>query len=159
MNEENRQTPGFEHLYYIEVEVDKVINCGKIPEGKYMTIPITGGWFEGERMKGSVLPMGADWNTMPSGLRSHVSTRYVLRTDDGTIISLFTDGRAYYSPAAIPGMMAGNPDHSKYYFRQHLMFRAGNDKYAWLNDRIAFAVIGMTMGSERRICYDAYMLS
>ena len=155
MKEMNSCPPKIEHIYYIEVEVEKPIKCGKLPEGKYMTIPITGGHFEGKKLKGTVMPVGADWNTISSG-RSHVSTRYVLKTDDGALISLFTDGYMRMTLKGGLSMAAGKPDPSKYYFRQHLVFKTGSEKYCWLNDRIAFAVIGMT--NDMKICYDAYIV-
>lgn len=152
---QNVYKPEYEHLYYIEVEVEKPIKCGKLPEGKFLTIPITGGRFEGDKLKGSIMKMGADWNTLNGG-KSHVSTRYVLKTDDGAFISLFTDGHMKMSLSGGLSMMSGKPDPSKYYFRQHLMFKTGAPQYSWLNDRLAFAVIGMA--SEMRICYDAYII-
>ena len=103
--------------------------------------------------------MGADWNVAKIGarLRSHVSTRYVLQTDDGAIISLFTDGRTYGGVAAMMKMMVTRKaDPEKLYFRQHLYFYTGDPRYTWLNHAVAFAVIGM--GPQFRVCYDAYML-
>jgi len=147
--------PEMEHLYYIEVEVEKPIRGGSLPEGRYMTIPITGGRFEGEKLRGTVLPVGADWNTLKSA-KSHVCTRYLLKTDDGALISLFTDGFMRMTLKGGFGMAAGKPEPSQYYFRQHLQFQTGAAGYTWLNDRTAFAVVGMT--KDMRICYDAYIL-
>lgn len=155
--------PEFEHLYYIEVDVGAPLHVGRVNGGKDMIIPITGGRFEGERMSGSVLPIGADWNTMRPlrpGVRSRVSTRYVLKTDDGAVISLFTEGRARFGAKmvldAIRKGRRRDPDATAYYFRQHLFFKTGDPRYAWLNTAVAFAVIGMN--KDRKICYDAYTL-
>ena len=42
------------------------------------------------------------------------------------------------------------------YYRQHLFFETGAEKYKWLNGITAFAVIGMKPTGE--ICYNAYMV-
>lgn len=149
--------PRLEHLYYIEVEVEKGHRIGRLPEGDASAVPIIGGRFEGGRMSGTVLSFGADWNSMRPGPKVRISTRYVLKTDDGAIISLNTDGRGVFGLKAMPGFMTGKPDPSAIYFRQHLIFRTGSAKYAWLNDALAFAVVGLD--AKRRVCYDAYMIA
>jgi Protein of unknown function (DUF3237) len=150
--------PEVEHLYYVEVDIETMLPVGKLPEGTYRIIPITGGRFQGERMKGTIRRIGADWNTTrgKGTVYSHVTTRYVLETDDGVTISLFTDGRARYGLDAMVGMIKRNPDPNKIYFRQHLFFRTGDERYAWLNDRICFAVV--CLNKNMKVCYDAYML-
>ncbi len=101
--------PEFEHLYYIEVEVEKAIKCGRLPEGKYNVIPIKGGSFKGDKLKGKVLHVGADWNTQrPPNF--HISTRYLLNTDDGALISQFTDGNAKITFRGGLSMALGKPD-------------------------------------------------
>lgn len=153
---ETPKAPTTRHLYYIEVEVEKGIPVGRIPEGSAGVVPILGGRFEGERMRGEILHLGADWNSARPGPSVRISTRYVLKTDDGAVISLFTDGRGVFGLKAIPGFLAGKPDPSAIYFRQHLVFRTGDQRYAWLNDAPAFAVVGLD--AKRRVCYDAYMI-
>ena len=50
-------------------------------------VPITGGTFEGPRLKGKVLP-GADWQIVrPDGVLE-LEARYALETDDGALISM-----------------------------------------------------------------------
>jgi hypothetical protein len=47
-------------------------------------------------------------------------------------------------------------DPALYYFRQHLFFETGAEKYQWLNGVVAFAVLACKPTGE--ICYNAYMV-
>lgn len=48
-----------------------------------LTYPITGGSFEGERMRGTVLPSGDDWTIKRSNGILELDMRVTLATDDG----------------------------------------------------------------------------
>lgn len=152
------EKPKLEHLYYIHVKVGEIMMAGNMAEGRHMVIPILEGRFEGDRVKGDVIHAGADWNYMKFGIPmvSHVSTRYVLHTDDGAYISLFTDG---YMNMGIPGMIAmlkNKPDPLKTYFKQHLHYHTGDERYTWMNRELFMAIISPT--PEQNICYDAYQV-
>ena len=150
--------PEVEHLYFIEVEVEQMLSVGRFSDGSHRIIPITGGRFDGEKMKGTVRPVGADWNVGRGMLTqySHVTTRYILVTDDGAVISLFTDGRSEFGIDAMIGIMSRKPDPEKVKFRQHLFFKTGDERYRWLNDKVCFAVV--CMNKDFKLCYDAYMV-
>ncbi len=149
--------PEFEFLYYIEVTCGAPITVGNSGTGVLNIIPITGGTFDGPRMRGSVLNMGADWNTTLSNGVGRVNTRYALKTDDNAVISLSTDGYFTFPVEEIKKLISNQPtDPEKYYFRQHLFFETSAEKYSWLNSIAAFAVIGLKSG--RVVCYDAYMI-
>ena len=156
---EEIKIPQAKHLYFIEVEVNQMLQIGKFADGAHRIIPITGGRFEGAAMKGEVLAAGADWNISRGSLKqfSHVTTRYILKTDDGAYISLFTDGCSEFGLGAMIGLMKRKPDPEKIHFRQHLIFRTSDERYSWLNDAVCFAVV--CMNKEYKLCYDAYMIS
>ena len=150
--------PKLKHLYYIHVKVGEIMMAGNMAEGRHMVIPILEGRFEGDRVKGNVSHVGADWNYMRFGIPmvSHVSTRYVLHTDDDAYISLFTDG---YMNMGIPGMITmlkNKPDPLKTYFKQHLHYHTGDERYTWMNKELFMAIISPT--PEQNICYDAYQV-
>ncbi len=75
----------------LRVEVGDPLPVGRVP-GRTAIIPITGGVFEGPRLRGRVLPGGADWNTRISPALSHVCARYWIRTDDGAVIGVRNEG-------------------------------------------------------------------
>ena len=82
-------------------------------------IPIVGGVFEGPSIKGTVLPDGADTQTITQG-RVELMAVYDIRTDDGVVIHVRNRG-----------IIAGS------YFRASPVFEAPADsRYSWLNDAI-----------------------
>jgi len=147
-----------EKLFYIEVTCGPEIPIGDVGKGELNIYPIVSGYLEGEKLRGEVVNFGADWNYMQhSNGIDIISTRYLLKTDDGAFISLTTSGICIESPEQIEMEMKGEfVDPTTYYFRQHLFFETGAEKYKWMNGMVAFAVIGFKTTGE--ICYDAYMV-
>jgi len=76
----------------LHVEVGEPKTVGNTGAGRLIIIPIIGGTFEGNVLRGKVLPGGADWNTQLDGGISHVHARYWLETDDGDIIAVDNEG-------------------------------------------------------------------
>lgn len=106
----------------LRVELGENLAVGHVPEGKLTIIPITGGTFEGPRLRGRVLAGGADWNTQVSDRVSHVCARYWIQTDDGTIISVHNEGML---------QIDGDPEG----FRTTPVFQCDlNSPYAFLTD-------------------------
>ncbi len=101
----------------------------RYPDGTRVVVHVTGGKFEGPRLKGSVLASGADWFLIRSdGKIGIIDVRIILKTDDGDHIYMTYTGRAKMGPSA-PHNLATTP-----------VFAASTKgKYAWLNDVQAFA--------------------
>lgn len=144
-----------EKLFYLEAKCAPIIEIGDVGRGILNIYPILGGYFEGEKLKGEVLNFGADWNYMDHQGVDIMDTRYLLKTDDGALISISTNGRYLNSKEQNQALDRGEfVDPNKYYFRQHLFFETGSEKYRWLNGAIVFAVMGIKETGE--ICYNAY---
>jgi len=153
--------PVFEFLYRIVVDCDPPIEVGRTAAGVKRVIPIIGGRFEGPLMRGTVLPVGADWNTAnleDQGKRT-VDTRYMLKTDDGAMISLSTLGFSRRTAEVMALRERGRPvDPSTYYFKQHLFFETAAEKYEWLNRSVAFGIVMSKFKGGPGVIYDAYIL-
>lgn len=146
-----------ERLFYLEAELHPDIHVGDVGRGSLTICPIKGGFFFGDKLKGEILDFGADWNLMYTNDLDVVDTRYLLRTYDGAIISLTTNGRCIESREQLALEEQGIfVDPETYYFRQHLFFETGSEKYHWLNGAIAFAILGCKPSGE--VCYNAYMV-
>ena len=52
-------------------------------EGRLGIVPVRGGTFEGERLRGRVLPHGADWVSWSASGAMRIDVRTALETDDG----------------------------------------------------------------------------
>lgn len=106
-------------------------NIGAGPYGTRVTFPITGGSFEGDRLRGQVLA-GDDWTIQrPDGVME-LDLRATLQTDDGALIHMTFEGIRDDGAPGAP------------YFRTLPRFETGEAKYAFLNRLLAVgtAVIG-----------------
>jgi hypothetical protein len=81
-----------EKLITLHVELGEIKAVGRVAGGKLAIIPIIGGTFVGERLRGRVCAGGADWSTAYSEKLVHVCARYWLETDDGAVISIENEG-------------------------------------------------------------------
>lgn len=124
--------------------------------GNRRIIPITGGHFEGERLKGEIKNNGADWQVVtPDGI-ALIETRYLLKTDDGALIYLRTDGYRHGRKDVLDRVAKGEDvDPASYYFRITMRFETSDAKYQWLNKTIG---IGTAMRLGKAVIYDAYTL-
>jgi hypothetical protein len=110
----------------LRVEISPPIQIGDSDNGDRQFIPITGGYFVGDDIRGTVLPGGADWQLLRAdGVRELVAI-YAIQTDDGTTIMV--DNRGILVPAETDG---GEP-----YVRSTPTFHAPVGKYEWLNEGI-----------------------
>jgi len=67
-------------------------DIGAGPHGTRVTFPIVGGSFEGDRLRGKVLPGGDDWMIKrPDGIID-LDLRVTLETDDGALIHMTFEG-------------------------------------------------------------------
>ena len=87
-----------EHMWDAKVKIGGTIGLGESKRGTRNIIPITGGTFQGSKIKGEVLPGGADWqNVRPDG-DVELYARYLLKTDDGHIIQVINQALIQNSP-------------------------------------------------------------
>ena len=98
---------------------------GSGPHGARVTFPITGGSFEGERLRGKVLPGGGDWVVKRADGVLELDLRITLETDDGALVHMTFEG---IRDDAAPG----GP-----YFRTLPRFETADAKYSFLNRLLA----------------------
>ena len=112
-------------LMTLRLNTAPIQDIGAAPHGRRVTFPITGGSFEGERLRGSVLPGGDDWTVKrPDGV-VELDLRVTLQTDDGARIHMTFEGiRDDEAP--------GRP-----YFRTVPRFETAEPKYSFLNRLLA----------------------
>src|SRR5262245_58606763 len=128
-------------LMMLQVKVATLQNLGAVPHGTRRTAPLSGGSFEGPRLRGSVVAGGsADWQVLrPDGVLE-MDLRVTLRTDDGALILMKSIGLRHGPPEVIAAIGRGETvDPATYYFRTTLRFETSHEKYAFLNRIIAVA--------------------
>jgi len=116
-----------EQLFEITAEVAPPIVIADTPDGTRAIFHVTGGKFEGPRLKGAVLASGGDWFLMRDGV-GLIDVRLVLATDDGENIYMTYTGRAKVTATGLTGIATAPT------------FAASTKgRYAWLNGVQAFA--------------------
>ena len=126
-----------ELAFEARVTVGTPFEVGDTPRGRRRVIPITGGTFEGPRIRGRVLEGGSDWQFVrPDGL-AELEARYVLEADDGTLITVFNRALRHGPEDVMTRMAAGEPvEPGSYYFRTSFIFDAPEGPHDWLNRSI-----------------------
>jgi len=128
-------------LMTMYVKVGPPLNIGTVPHGTRRTAPLTGGTFEGPRLRGTILPdSSADWQLLRSDGVLEMDLRFTLRTDDGALISMSALGLRHGPPEVIAAIGRGEAvDPSTYYFRTMPRFETAHPSYSFLNRLIAVA--------------------
>ena len=142
------------HLFEIEFEIGGIHTVGAAPTGHRVIADLGGGRFEGDRLRGRVLPSGGDWGLfMPDGTL-RVDGRCCFETDEGDLIYGIYKGRWKITPE----MMArlgdpGGVDPKAYYLRTTFEFETASERLDWLNHIMAIAT-GRRIGEG--IAYSVY---
>ena len=128
-------------LMTLRVTVAAPQNIAGVPHGTRRTVPITGGDFEGPRLRGSVSPGGsADWLLLRADGVLELDLRATLRTEDGALISMRSFGLRHGPPEVMEALARGEAvEPAAYYFRTTPRFETSHPKYAFLNRRLAVA--------------------
>jgi hypothetical protein len=100
-------------------------NIGAGPHGTRLTFPITGGSFDGDRLRGKVLPGGDDWVVKRADGVLELDLRITLEADDGALIHMTFEGIRDDGAAGAP------------YFRTLPRFETADAKYSFLNRLLA----------------------
>jgi hypothetical protein len=128
-----------EPILRINAELADIQQFGKTPIGERRVINILGGTVEG-RVKGKILPGGADWQFIRADGASHVEARYTIQSDSGAFILVNSEGVRHGPPDVLARLLTGEiVDPSLYYFRTCMRFETGDKDLDWLNRVIAIA--------------------
>jgi len=106
-----------------------------------MVVAVSGGTFEGPRLKGTIVGPAGDWMVQRNDGSRLLDVRALLQTDDGQRVYMMCRGIAYTPP--------GGTLHA----RILPMFETGAAKYAWLNNVVA---VGLYRPNAGKILYRVY---
>ncbi|MEO8299395.1 MAG: DUF3237 domain-containing protein [Burkholderiales bacterium] len=127
-------------LFTIKAEVNMPAQLiGAIPMGYTRRVMcVTGGHFEGDRLKGKVLPGGADVVLERADGGLHLDVRLVLETDEGEMIYMTYTGRRNGPPELMQKIVNREPiPRGADYFRVAIQFETAAPRLLWLNDHLA----------------------
>jgi Protein of unknown function (DUF3237) len=128
-------------LMTLRVQVAAPQTIGAVPHGTRRIAPITGGSFDGPRLRGLVVAnASADWLLLRADGVLELDLRATLQTDDGALISMRSFGLRHGPADVIAALGRGEPvDPSRYYFRTTIRFQTAHPSYAFLNRLVAVA--------------------
>lgn len=139
---EGPRAPAFEYLGALRVDTGARTVVENGPQGTRTIVEVTGGRFEGPRLKASVQPPAGDWITNRADGTYKLDVRITLRTDDGALILVTYNGVGQTTAAGASLRMAP-------------LFETGDPRYAWLT-RLQAVGVGERVGTAVR--YDVYAL-
>ena len=130
--------PGLEFVLEEIVKLGPAVEVGQTARGNRRIIPITGGSFEGPKLRGEVMPGGWDWQLDRGDGCTEIVADYFLKTDDGAVINVRNTG-TLCRPAEgeVPQPV-----------RTHPVFEPPLGKYAWLGEGAFIGTLGMAPPSE-----------
>lgn len=114
--------------------------------GARTVVNVTGGTFEGPKLKGKVIGPGADWPMRVNDTLRILDVRTILVTDDDHRI--YTTYRGVISTPP-PGQQGER------YWRTVPIFETDSTKYAWLNNIVA---VGVSFTIPQRVSYRIFQI-
>jgi hypothetical protein len=126
------------HLFTLRLTVAGMQAIGATPAGNRRVGLVAGGTFKGARLRGTVLPGGADWIIARADGATTLDVRLVLQTDDNAAIGMTYRGMRHGPAEVLERVNSGEVvDPASYYFRTAIAFETAAAKYDWLNRVIA----------------------
>ncbi len=135
------ETPTLEHLFSLTATLrEKPAVLMNAPQGSRVIVPVTGGHFEGARLRGTVDNSGGDWVTLRADGSVKLDVRVILHTDDGADIFVRYEGIGVRTDGTLRIVTAP-------------LFETGDERYAWLNNVQAVAR-GISAGDK--VTYEVF---
>jgi hypothetical protein len=143
------------HLFRIRIELHPILTVGDTPMGHRRMIPVSGGTFDGERLKGVIAAHGgADWLLRRADFSFQQDVRLTLQTDDGAIVLMSYRGVRHSSDEVRERLAKGEPvDPREYYLRTAPFFETADPRYTWLNTIVTIGIGEIASGGA---AYDVY---
>jgi hypothetical protein len=122
------------------LDIKPPYNVGKTPVADRRIAELPGGYFEGERLRGRILPSGSDWQTVREDSAWMINVRTLLETDDGALIGMTYQGLRHGPKEVIAAIARGESvSPLAYYMRVSTVFETASEKYGWLNRVVTVA--------------------
>ena len=128
-------------LFELSLSVPEIVDLGQTPLGNRKIATVAGGHFEGDRIKGNVMPSpGGDWLLLRADNVLTLDVRLTLKTNDDALIYMHYKGLRH-GPLEVMSRLAKGElvDPDSYYFRMTPSFETASEKYAWINRIVCIA--------------------
>jgi hypothetical protein len=128
-------------LFVMRLEVRALQVVGARPGALRRIGVVPGGSFAGERLSGTVLDGGSDWQTVRNDGATTLNVRLVLKTRDDALIGMTYQGLRHGPPDVVARIERGEAvDPASYYFRINPLFETAAATYDWINRILAIGI-------------------
>ena len=128
-------------LFAFQADVAKPSIIGMKPGHDRRVGVITGGSFEGERLRGKILPGGSDWQSLRSDGTLTLDVRCIMETEDRHLIGMTYRGMRHGPKDVLDRIGRGEVvSSSEYYMRTVPFFETASEQYDWLNWLVSVAI-------------------
>jgi len=132
-----------EFLMDLILETSPAVAIGE--RGDRTAVAVTGGTFEGPKLRGTVIGPGADWPLRMSDTLRILDVRTILVTDDNQKIYMTYRGVIHTPPAG----------QGSRYWRTTPIFETDSAKYRWLTELVA---VGVNYTVPQRVAYRIFTI-
>jgi hypothetical protein len=147
-----------EYVMSYNAILEKPQVIGPVAEGLRLNAIATGGAFEGPKIKGKFIPVGADWFTLRTDGIGVLDVRATFQTDDDALIYSYYKGVTDLGPDGYKNFMEGAPPPPEGIdVRTNPWFQTAHPNYQWLT-RGFFIAVGKVFMDKGEVSYDVYQL-
>ena len=140
-------------LFVMRLEVRPYQIIGGVESAFRRIGVVPGGVFEGERLSGTVLEGGNDWQTVRADGKVELEVKLCLKTNDGATIGMTYKGIRRGAREVLKRVDDGEEvDPSEYYFRTNPIFETAS-AYDWINGIIS---VGIGDRTSRGVTYSIF---
>lgn len=149
--------PALVPMTQIRCEVGAVVSLGAVPSGERRYVPLGGGSARGPELNGELIEGGIDWQLARSDGALEIAAHYVIRTADGALVEVQSNGLRHGTPAVMQRLAQGEVlPREAYFFRTLMRFTTGAAAWLHLNKVMAIAV---GQREARAVLLDVYRLT
>jgi Protein of unknown function (DUF3237) len=134
--------PALEYLGTLKADTGTRTVIENGPQGTRTVVQVTGGRFEGPKLKATVQTPAGDWITNRADGSYRLDVRLTLKTDDGALILVTYNGIGQTTPNGAALRIAP-------------LFETGDSRYTWLT-RLQAVGVGERVGTA--VTYQIYAL-
>jgi hypothetical protein len=138
--------PRCELVYEAIVTIADIESLGPSPLGERRIVPITGGTFVGDKLRGTVLAGGADRQLIRGDGVKELDALYEMRTHDGVVITVHNRVTIDF------------PQGGERYAFSTVKLTAPQGAYDWLNKRVFVGTVDGLMPKQQAVCIRVYQL-
>jgi len=133
--------PALLPMAQVRCEVGALVSLGAAKHGERRYVPLLGGTVAGPELNGTIVEGGVDWQVNRADGVLDIAAHYVIRTVDGALIEVQSDGMRHGAPEVMARLARGDPvARDEYFFRTLMRFQTGAPQWLHLNKVMALAV-------------------